>query len=228
MREKGCDSMANYDTVVFDMDGTTLNTLEDLADSVNFTLHQCGYPARSLADIRRFVGNGVARLMALSIPGGPDNPQYERCLRNFKAHYERNMENKTAPYPGIPGLLKELCAKNYRLAIVSNKPDEAVKQLARKYFGQYIRVAVGETAQVCRKPAPDSVHQALAVLGSSPARAVYVGDSEVDVQTARNAGMVCVGVTWGFRDRAVLKAEGADFIIDRPDELMDILGSAPF
>ncbi len=216
--------MANYDTVIFDMDGTTLNTLEDLADSVNYALGKYGYPERPVEDIRRFVGNGVTRLMELSVPGGLDNPQFENCFRDFKNYYELNIQNKTAPYKGIPGLLKALHEKGYKLAIVSNKLDGAVKQLTEKNFGEYIRIAVGETVNVRRKPAPDSVYRALEELGSLREKAVYVGDSEVDVQTAKNAGLICVGVTWGFRDRAVLEAEGADFIIDRPEELLGVLG----
>jgi phosphoglycolate phosphatase len=217
--------MTNYDTIIFDMDGTTLDTLEDLAASANYALRKYGYPARSLADIRRFVGNGVTQLMALAIPGGQDNPHFADCLQDFKNYYALNLQNKTAPYAGIPELLAALQAGQYKLAIVSNKLDTAVKQLAAKNFGPYFQVAVGETANVRRKPAPDSVDQALAALKSGREKAVYVGDSEVDVQTARNAGVICVGVTWGFRERAVLEAAGADFIIERPDELLPILAS---
>lgn len=215
--------MADYDTIIFDLDGTLLDTLDDLADSVNYALSQYNYPAKSTEDVRRFVGNGVKRLMTLSVPEGEKNPHFESCFQNFKSHYELNIQNKTVPYAGIPELLRALHAANYKLAIVSNKPDRAVKHLTEQNFSQYIQVAVGETANVRRKPAPDSVFRALKELGSTQAQAVYVGDSEVDVQTAGNAGLICVGVTWGFRDRAVLEAEGADYIIDHPNELLKIL-----
>jgi len=215
---------AKYDTVVFDLDGTLLDTLDDLTDSVNYALEKYGFPKRPREDIRRFVGNGVGRLVAQCLPDGADTPEFEACLADMKAHYQENMRNKTGPYPGIPELLEALKRKGVRMAIVSNKPDPAVKGLCPQYFGAYTNVAIGETESVRRKPAPDSVHKALEELGSDAARAVYVGDSEVDVKTARNAGLYCVGVTWGFRDRSVLEEEGADRIIDKPEELLDIIG----
>ncbi len=215
--------MAKFDTVIFDLDGTTLNTLEDLADSVNYALGQFGFPQRTYAEIRSFVGNGVANLMARSIPGGNDNPQFDGCFQAFRKHYEHNLQNKTAPYPGIPELLTTLKAKNYKMAMVSNKLDAAVKELNQQYFGQFIPVAIGETEHLRRKPAPDNVFKALEELGSDVSKAVYVGDSEVDVQTARNAGMPCIAVTWGFRDRDVLEAEGAEFIVNSTSELLGLL-----
>ncbi len=215
--------MAKYDTIIFDLDGTTLDTLADLADSVNHALSQCGYPQRTYAEIRSFVGNGVANLMARAIPGGYDDPQFDSCFAAFRAHYELNMNNKTGPYAGIPELLEELKTRGYKMAIVSNKIDSAVKQLNEQFYNRYIQVAIGETENLQRKPAPDSVFKALEELGSVASNAVYVGDSEVDVQTARNAGMPCIAVTWGFRDKDVLEAEGAEYIIDSPGELMGIL-----
>jgi phosphoglycolate phosphatase len=215
--------MDRFDTVIFDLDGTTLDTLQDLADSVNHALKTCGLPERSYTDVRRFVGNGVRNLMSLCVPDGLLNPQFEQCFDLFRAHYEKNLQNKTAPYPGIPELLAELGAKQYKMAIVSNKLDSAVKELTKLYFGNLISIAIGETEYLQRKPAPDSVFKALEHLGSAVESAVYVGDSEVDVQTARNAGMPCIGVTWGFRDREVLESAGADFIINVPGELMRIL-----
>lgn len=215
--------MKKYDTVIFDLDGTLLNTLEDLTDSVNAALARYGFPARKAAEVRQFAGNGVARLIALSIPDGTDNPRFQECLADFRSLYAKNMQNKTKPYPGIPTLLRQLSDRHYKLAIVSNKFDQAVKGLNRTYFDAYIKIAIGESEHIAKKPAPDAVYKALEELGSTPDRAVYVGDSEVDVQTAKNAGMVCVGVTWGFRDRAVLEREGADHRIDRPEELLDLV-----
>lgn len=220
---KGEIQMDNFDTVIFDLDGTLLDTLDDLADSVNYALSIYNYPAKSIEDVRSFVGNGVARLMTLSVPDGQENPHFASCFQDFKCHYELNIQNKTVPYQGIPELLQALHVANYKLAIVSNKLDKAVKHLAEGNFGEYIQVAVGETENVRRKPAPDSVYRALEELGATQTKAIYVGDSEVDVQTARNAGLICVGVTWGFRDRGVLEAEGADYIIDHPEELLNIL-----
>ena len=215
--------MKKYDTVVFDLDGTLLNTLEDLTNSVNFALVLYGLPCRTMAEVRSFLGNGAARLMELSIPDGINNPQYEKCLADFRNHYLENMQNKTDAYKGIMELLGQLSKEDYKIAIVSNKSDKAVKKLNQVYFGKYIKVAIGESENVSIKPAPDTVFKALEELGSTVDKALYVGDSEVDVETAKNSGMMCVGVTWGFRDREVLKQNGADYIIDRPQELLKII-----
>lgn len=200
-----------------------MDTLEDLTDSVNYALVLHGYPKRSMEEIRRFVGNGVGRLIALAVPGGMDDPFYNDCLEANQKHYTENMRNKTAPYKGILELLKLLKKENYKLAVVSNKFDKAVKGLVQEFFGEYISVAIGETKNISRKPAPDTVFKAIEELDASLDKAVYVGDSDVDVKTAKNAGIKCVGVTWGFRDRDVLEKEGADYIIDEPMELMEII-----
>lgn len=215
--------MAMLNTVIFDLDGTLLNTLDDLADSVNFALGKFGFPERSHEEIKSFVGNGVRNLMQLSTPGGLDNPQFESCLEAFREHYSKNMNNKTRPYEGIMELLAGLAGKNYKLAIVSNKFDRAVKELAKEFFGEYIGVAIGESGGVRKKPEPDCVFEALKELAAESGEAICVGDSEVDVRTARNAGIPCVGVTWGFRSKELLAAEGADHIIDSPLELMGLL-----
>jgi len=212
-----------YDTIIFDLDGTLLNTLEDLTDSVNYALELYGYPKRTIEEVRKFVGNGVARLITLAVPGGIDDPFYKDCLETFKKYYSENMNNKTIPYKGIINLLQQLKKEDYKLAVVSNKIDKAVKGLVREFFGEYVQVAIGETDNISRKPAPDTVLKAIEELGSSPDKTVYVGDSEVDVKTAKNSGVICVGVTWGFRDRDVLEKEGADFIIDEPMELVKII-----
>lgn len=215
--------MKKYDTVIFDMDGTLLNTLEDLMDSVNFVLADHGFLCKKIEEIRNSVGNGVGRLMELSIPDGMGNLQYEVCLAEFCAHYSANMQNKTSAYEGITEMLEQLSNEGYKMAIVSNKFDKAVKELNQIYFGQYIKVAIGESKNVSKKPAPDTVFKALEELGSTADKAVYVGDSDVDVETAKNSGIMCVGVTWGYRDREILKQKGADHIIDRPQELLDII-----
>lgn len=215
--------MRKYDTVIFDLDGTLLNTLDDLADSVNCALALYDFPPRTIAEVRNFVGNGVARLMELSIPNGTDNSDYQTCLEEFRRHYAVNIQNKTKAYDGIPELLRELDKEGYKIAVVSNKFDTAVKELCSAFFGRFIKAAVGESAHVLKKPAPDAVFKALLELGSSTARAIYVGDSEVDAETAENAGLLFIGVTWGFRDRVVLEQKGAEHIIDKPCELLQIL-----
>jgi phosphoglycolate phosphatase len=215
--------MKKYDTVIFDMDGTLLDTLEDLTDSVNFALARHGFPCRKKEEIRSFVGNGVARLMELAIPDGVDNLHFEKCLEDFRSHYSENMQNKTGAYKGIMALLGQLSEEGYKIAVVSNKFDKAVKELSQSYFGEYIKVAIGESKNIAKKPAPDTVFKALEELGSTAEKSVYVGDSEVDVKTAKNSGLVCVGVTWGFRDREVLEQKGADYIIDMPQELLNIV-----
>ena len=214
--------MKKYDTIIFDLDGTLRNTLEDLVDSVNAALRIYGFPCRKVEEIRSFVGNGVGRLMELSIPNGINNPQYEKCLEDFRGHYSMNMQNKTAAYEGIMELLGQLSKENYKLAIVSNKFDKAVKELNKVYFEKYIKVAIGESEGISKKPAPDTVFKALDELESNADKAIYVGDSEVDVITAKNSGVLCVGVTWGFRAREILEAKGADHIIDKPQELLKI------
>ena len=212
-----------YNTIVFDMDGTLLNTLEDLTDSVNYALQICGYTQRTLDEVRRFVGNGVRVLMNQAVPAGTSDEDIVKCLTIYRKHYSENMQHKTRPYEGINELLKSLKEKDIKLAIVSNKYDSAVKALCKDYFQDFIRIAIGESPEVDKKPAPDSVFTALEQLGAVKEESLYVGDSEVDVQTARNAGLKCIGVTWGFRDREVLAAEGADIIIDRPQELLEYL-----
>ncbi|MCE5321702.1 HAD-IA family hydrolase [bacterium] len=215
--------MSRYSAVIFDLDGTLLDTLADLTDAVNYALNLHGFPTRTLAEIRAFVGNGVANLISRAIPDGRSNPSFDQCLADFRKYYSAHMECKTAAYEGIIDLLAYLAGHNYRTAIVSNKFDAAVKQLSEQYFGSYIQVTIGESAGVTKKPAPDTVIKAMAELGATPEHTIYVGDSEVDVATAKNAGLPCVGVTWGFRDREVLQSLGTDYIINTPQELLAII-----
>lgn len=215
--------MKKYDTVVFDMDGTLLNTLEDLHDAMNYILNRHGYPEKSLEEVRCAVGNGAGRFMRDMLPGGEQNPDYGKLLEEYGKYYQSHAQIKTRPYQGNVELLERLKERGVRLAIVSNKGDASVKELNRRYFGDLIETAVGERPGIRRKPEPDSVLEALRVLGSSRERAVYVGDSEVDYHTAANAGMACVLVSWGFRCRKQLEELGPEYIIDRPEELLELL-----
>ena len=212
-----------YDTVVFDMDGTLLNTLDDIADGVNYILRQYQYPEKSLDEVRRAVGNGARQLMRLMLPGGEENPRFDHILKEYGAYYQAHCQEKTRAYEGIPELLGALKEKGVKLAIVSNKGDGAVKELNRQYFAENIETAVGERPGIRRKPEPDSVLEALRILGSTRERALYVGDSEVDYDTAKNGKMACVLVSWGFRTREQLEALHPDYLIDRPEQLLTLL-----
>lgn len=200
--------------ILFDLDGTLLDTLEDLKDGVNHTLAAFGYPARTLEEVRRFVGNGAARLLQLAVPAGAD---WEEPLEEFRRYYAAHCQVKSAPYPGIPEALEALSA--HPIAIVSNKPDEAAKKLCQEYFpGIY---AQGEHPGCPRKPAPDMVRSAMAHIGAD--RCIYVGDSEVDVCTARNAGVPCLSVLWGFRDRTAICQAGGTHFCQTPGEMPQML-----
>ncbi len=197
------------DTIVFDLDGTLLNTLEDLTDSVNHAMRQYCLPEHTIEEIRTYVGNGAAKLIERAIPQGVDNPAYQEILSCFRQHYQIHCEEKTGPYEGVMEMLAALKQAGYRMAIVSNKPDGAVKQLFHKYFKNYVQAAVGEHPGTKKKPAPDMVYQALGELSADLSHAVYVGDSEVDLQTAANVPMPCVSVLWGFRTEEELNQAGA-------------------
>jgi len=212
-----------YSTVIFDMDGTILNTLDDLHDSVNYALEKMGYPLRSLDEIRSFVGNGVEALIKRSVPQGTNEKEREQCHGFFREHYSVNMNNKTRPYEGIIDLIKGLRQRGLKTAVVSNKSEYAVIELCGQTFPDLFDVIVGQTKDKRPKPAPDGVFYALDKLGVEKSETVYVGDSDVDVQTAVNSGLDCIGVTWGFRDREVLEKEGAKYIIDKPEEMFDII-----
>ena len=203
--------------VLFDLDGTLLDTLEDLADSVNYALEQHGYPQRTLEEVRTFVGNGAAMLIKLSISYGED---YEQVLRTFQAYYKTHCQVKTGPYTGVLDALAEIRAE-YPVAVVSNKPDPAVKALCDDYFDGVF--ALGERSDCPRKPAPDMLYKAMEQLGVE--KAIYVGDSEVDVITARNAGMPCISVLWGFRSEAEIRENGGTIFCNDPKQLPDIVRS---
>ena len=217
--------MKKYDTVIFDLDGTLMDTLEDLADAVNEILSRNGYPVRTIREVRRIVGNGLRQTLTLCLPEGTKQEVVDRLLPEFASYYQENCQIKTKPYDGIEDTLRGLSARGFKLASVSNKREEAVKKLNREYFAEYVRVAIGEneSAGIRKKPAPDTVYQALRELGSSREQAVYVGDSEVDRMTAENAGLPCVSVDWGFRDREELEKLKPAWLISRPEELLKIL-----
>lgn len=212
-------------TVIFDLDGTLLNTLDDLADSTNYALSRFGYPTRTIEEVRQFVGNGVAKLIERAIPEGKNNPNFENCLAIFKENYAQNMYNKTAPYNGIIEMLSNLKSKGIKIAVVSNKFDLAVKVLCKKYFEEFIDFAAGENeAQgIKKKPAPDTVISVLNEFNFAPEDAVYVGDSDVDIMTAKNSQMPCISVTWGFRDEKFLLENGATILINAPSEIYNHL-----
>lgn len=218
--------MLRYDAVVFDLDGTLLDTLDDLKNAVNYALGEMGFPQRSREEVKAFVGNGVARLMERSVPAGTSPQDTATALTVFKSYYGPHSKDNTAPYPGIPEALKALREAGCKLAVVSNKFDAAVKDLARDYFPGLMDLAAGENEAngVPKKPDPTMVLQTLKALGVSPERAVYVGDSDVDLQTAKNAGLPCISVTWGFRDRDFLLTQGASVLIDHPRELLGLCG----
>lgn len=214
------------DTIIFDLDGTLLNTLDDLADSTNYSLRKCGFPERSIDEIRSFVGNGVRLLIERAVPENTPEKDTDACFGIFTAHYDKNMENKTRPYDGIIEMLALVKQNGFKTAVVSNKYDSAVKKLVSERFGGFIDAAVGESGTVRKKPAPDGVDYALACLKSERQNAVYVGDSDVDALTARNSRMRFIGVTWGFRDRALLESMGADCVIDRPAQIFAAIGES--
>ncbi len=210
-------------TIIFDLDGTLLNTLEGLKNSTNFALKKFNCPEITLEQTRSFVGNGVRKLIERAIPNGEKNPDFEKCLNTFKEHYSKTMYQKTVAYDGIEDMLTELKRKGIKTGVVSNKFDTAVKELCKNYFDGLIIVAIGESPDVRKKPAPDSVLKAMEILDAKPENTLYVGDSDVDIQTAKNTNLKSVGVTWGFRDRELLEEEGADFIINTPCELLELI-----
>ena len=207
-----------YNTYLFDMDGTLLDTLADLTAAVNHTLEQYGYPRRTIEQVRKGLGNGAVKLMAAMLPQGEENPGFADIMRDYRAWYQAHTCVETCPYPCVPELLKTLRQRGCKVAIVSNKPHGAACELAERFFPGV--PTFGESPETPRKPAPDMVFHALTALGAGKEGAVYVGDSEVDVQTAWNAGLPVIGVAWGFRGREALAAAGAETIVDTAAELL--------
>ena len=211
-----------YSTYIFDLDGTLLDTLADLATAVNYALRQHGMPEHTIDDVRRFVGNGVRKLMERAIPDGEKNPDFEATFATFREYYMHHSLDTTRPYPGIIETLEALKEQGCRLAVVSNKMMAATQELCRHFFAETIEVAIGENeaAGIRKKPAPDTVFEALRQLGEEKDSAVYVGDSDVDLETANNSGLPCISVLWGFRDRDFLIQHGAKTFISAPSELL--------
>ncbi len=210
----------DYQTYIFDLDGTLLDTLYDLTVSTNYALRSYNMPEHSIDDVRRFVGNGVKKLMERAIPQGTANPLFEDAYACFRSHYLIHNLDNTAPYKGIIPLLKELKRRGKNMAIVSNKFYAATQELCRHFFGDYIDIAIGERENIKKKPAPDTVLEALRQLGVNKEGAVYIGDSEVDIQTAHNCEIPCISVLWGFRSYDFLIEHGATRLIETPSEIL--------
>lgn len=209
--------------VIFDLDGTLLDTLDDLAAAVNYALRTCGYPQRTRDEVRAFIGNGVIRLMQRAVPQGVTQAEFDRCFASFREHYLSHMNDRTRAFDGILPLLGELKRRGVKSAVVSNKLQAGVVGLCKTYFTDSIDCAVGVADESERKPNPVNVLRVMKTLGVLPEETLYVGDSEVDVQTARNAGLRCVGATWGYRNREMLQAAGVWRLIDTPQELSGLL-----
>lgn len=212
-----------YKLAVFDMDGTILDTLEDLKDSVNYALAECGYPQRTYDEVRRFVGNGIRKLIERAVPDGVSVSDIDRVHEVFTGYYKVHCADKTKAYDGIKPLLEEFRANGIKTAVVSNKADYGVQELCKEYFDGLFDYAVGEREGIRRKPAPDSVNEALRVLETDKSEAVYIGDSDVDFETAVNAGLPCISVLWGFRDEEFLRSKGASLFVREPSEILNIV-----
>lgn len=212
--------MKDFETYIFDLDGTLLSTLDDLATSTNYALRWAGMPERTVEEVRMFVGNGVKLLMERAIPNGINNPKFEETYAKFREHYMEHNLDTTCPYEGIPELLRELKRRGKKLAIVSNKFYAATQELAKHFFPDTIEVAIGERDSIRKKPAPDTVLEALKQLGASKDNAVYIGDSDVDIMTAKNCDLPCISVLWGFRDKDYLIKHGGTIFVDKPSEIL--------
>lgn len=212
-----------YDTILFDLDGTLLNTLDDLADSVNVVMKRKGYRQRTKDEIREFIGDGVKLLITRSLPQGASEDEVLSCLELFREVYLKKMMNQTKPYDGILDVLKNLNAKGMKIGVVSNKPDEATKEMCKLFFNGSVDVAIGDNHERKKKPEPDNVLEALRQLDSEKENTLYAGDSNVDMQTAQNTGLRSIGVTWGYRSKETLIAEGADYLVDEPYQILTLL-----
>ena len=210
-----------YNTYIFDLDGTLLSTLGDLAASCNYALRTNGMPERTIDEVRVFVGNGVKKLMERAVPNGEDNPAFEKTYSDFRKHYMEHNLDTTKPYDGVMDLLKELNSRGKKVAVVSNKFYAATQELCRHFFGNLVQVAIGEREGIRKKPAPDTVIEAMRQLGVTTEGTVYIGDSDVDIETARNSGMPCISVLWGFRDKEFLLEHGATTLVSTPEEILE-------
>ena len=210
-------------TIIWDMDGTVLDTLTDLRESVNYVLGLYNMPPHSIEDYRRYFGSGIRHALECAVVPGTATDTIDEMIPLFKEHYDIHCLDNTCPYEGITEVMKNLKAAGYKMAIVSNKIDSAVKELNERFFSDSVDTAIGEREGIKRKPAPDMVEQALKELGSKKEESIYIGDTEVDLETARNSGLPCISVLWGFREKDYLINEGAVTFADAPDELFGIL-----
>ena len=211
------------DTIIFDLDGTLLNTLEDLHACFNYAIELCGYPKRSLSEIRNFVGNGIKKAIERALPKGTSEEEIDKVIIIFKKYYQEHMTEYTKPYNGIIELLEELKEKGYKIGVVSNKYDKAVKALCKDYFGDLVQTAIGESKEIEKKPNPNGVLKAIKEVNSTVERTIYVGDSEVDIQTAKNANIPCISVLWGFKDKEFLEANGGYIFAKVPEDIIKII-----
>ncbi len=211
--------MKKWKGIIFDLDGTLLDTLTDLANAVNAALEMHGFPQRTLKEVRSFVGNGIAKLAERAIPDGRNNPMYEAVLADTRAEYARRCRDNTAPYAGITDALGTLHDAGYVMAVVSNKPDAQVKKLCKDFFPGLFTAAIGAREGVPLKPDPAPLMTAMQEIGCAPAECVYIGDSDVDILTARNAKIPCISVLWGFRDIEILTEAGGDCFAQSPAEM---------
>lgn len=211
------------DTIIFDLDGTLLNSLGDLHACFNHAIKSFGYPERSLNEIKSFVGNGIKKAIERALPKPVEDRDLNKIVDYFRIYYRDHMREFTKPYDGIIEMLEEARKKGFKLAVVSNKYDDEVKMLVKNYFGKYIDIAIGEGHGIRKKPEVDGVIEAINELDSNLKRAIFVGDSDVDIKTAKNAGIHCISVTWGFRDRNFLMAEGAEYFANHPKEILEII-----
>mgnify|MGYP000656002482 FL=1 len=209
-----------YNTYIFDLDGTLLSSLADLAASCNYALRTNGMPERTLDEVRRFVGNGVKKLMERATPDGLQNPLFDKTLADFRQHYMKHNLDTTCPYEGVMPMLEELQRRGKKVAVVSNKFYAATQELCHHFFSDLVTVAIGEREDIRKKPAPDTVIEALRQLNATAEESVYIGDSDVDIDTARNAGMPCISVLWGFRDKDFLIEHGATTLVATPQEIL--------
>ena len=210
-------------TIIFDLDGTLLNTLEDLHACFNHAIQTYGYPTRSLEEIKSFVGNGIKKAIERALPYKIADEELEKIVEYFRQYYKEHMLELTKPYEGILELLEELKKRNYKLAVVSNKYDDAVKDLVRNYFGEFIDVAIGEGYGVRKKPEADGVLKAINELGVKIENCIYIGDSDVDIKTAQNVGVPCISVLWGFREESFLKENGGNILAKDPKDIIKII-----
>ncbi len=212
-----------YKAVIFDMDGTILNTLEDLKNATNYSLRQFNMPERTLEEVRMFVGNGIRKLVERAVPAGTSTEKIDEVLDVFLKYYEVHSADNTSSYPGIHELVEKLKAAGIKTAVSTNKADAPAQELGKEYFNGIFDLIVGQRDGLRTKPAPDSVNEILKILNIQKKDAVYVGDSDVDVQTAANSGLDFIGVSWGFRGRKFLQEKGAKNIVDSADEILDLV-----